>query len=163
MRGQFTIQDVRNVTALLQWHLISVVGIVLINIANRVEYARGFANLSAFMSFFHIMFYITAAVVLMRYFALIGIAVANATSWSLTAVFFMVLLARRNAFEDVRRLIRSALTSILAGACLFLTLSLGVSFIRDDSDFLLFLGAAGGAMGYLLLSVRFLARIGIGI
>jgi len=160
MRGRFTVQDVGNVTALLQWHLISVVGIVLINIANRVSYARRFANLSAFMSFFHIMFYITAAVVLMRSFALIGIAVANATSWSLTAVLFIILLARRNAFEDVRRLIRLALTSILAGACLSLTLSLGVSFIRD-SGVLLLLGAAGGATGYLLLSVRFLAQMGV--
>lgn len=160
IRGQFTIQDARNVIAVLRWHLISIAGIVLINTANRVNYARRFANLSAFMSLFHIMLYFAMAVVLARYFGLIGVAVANAISWSLSAVVIVSLLVWKRVFKDSRGFIRSVLRVSLAAACLFLALSMGAAFLKDNNVLLLF-AAAGGGMSYLLLSLRFLAQKGV--
>jgi putative peptidoglycan lipid II flippase len=160
MHGRFTSADAVQVAGVLQWHLIGMVGIVLFHAVNRITYATGWYSISILGALLQISVYTGAAIVLVARLSIIGLAMANALSWLITATVLIILISRKGALGDVKSFVSSTLQILTVAVCLTTALFAGVSSLHGATWWLISLLITSG-IGFFFMIIRVMKDLGI--
>jgi peptidoglycan biosynthesis protein MviN/MurJ (putative lipid II flippase) len=160
LRGRVTAGDLAMISMVLQWHFLSVVGIVFLNALNRINYALGWIRLAVVGSLLQVGVYFVAAVLLAARYSIVGLAMANAAAWFVASAVLVTVLVVRGQLGDLGRLRRSVGAVGLAGGCLVLALFVTAQAFVTRTWWLIIPAIAGG-IGYLFFAVRSLERLGV--
>jgi len=160
MRGKFTAVDAANVSSILFWHMISVIGIVLFSAINRVNYALNKFRNSTSAGFLQIILYISISAILVKYFSFKGIAMANSLAWAFSAIFLMTLLCNKGIIKDISSMFNSLLKVVYSGIIMFLFLKLGI-YVKSENQYTLLLFFIVGGLAIYIFSVLYIFKVPI--
>ncbi len=120
----FTLAESNMILRAAQAFLVGLLGHNLVELGVRSFYARQNARVPMAVSTLGFFVYLGLAIPLMSWLSFVGIALANAISYSIQAVLLVLLLNHRlpDKFRLGGPIIRAVLSAVLAGACAWLVM-----------------------------------------
>jgi putative peptidoglycan lipid II flippase len=146
-RGRFGAADTASVATLLAAYSVGLLGYATYFVLVRASYSRQNTRMPATLNTGLFLLYALLAYVLSRAIGLPGVALAFSLAYTLFALLCLVATRRQLGRLDGRRLLRSLLKILAAGAVMYLVVRLGLALLGPVSgtlDRALVLAAVGG-------------------
>ncbi len=147
-RGRFSSADTVSVAALLAAYSVGLLGYAAYFVLVRASYSRQNTRMPATLNVGLILLYALLAYVLSRAIVLPGVALAFSLAYTLCALLCLVATRRKLGRLDGRRLLRSLLKILAAGAVMYIVVRYGLTLFDPGSgalDRALILAVIGGA------------------
>ncbi len=158
-RGHFGPQDTEAVSRLLVVYGAGLLGYSVYFYLVRAFYSRQNTRTPAVLNVAIFLLYAALAYGLSRLWEVTGVVLALAIAYTVLAILSLAAMRRETGQLDGRRLLRSALKIIVAGAAMYAVASIGTLLLGMGSDFatrLLVLVAVGGVSLAVYIGVAFL-------
>src|SRR5918995_1738706 len=157
-RGNFDAKDTRIVAGLLVVYAVGLLGYSVYFYLVRAFYSRQNTKTPAVLNVVIFVLYAALAYGLSQIWGIIGVVLGLAVAYSVLAIFSLAAMRRETGRLDGRRLTRSLLKMLVAGAAMYAVATIGTTLFGTGSDFaerLLILAAVGGASLAVYLGVAF--------
>jgi putative peptidoglycan lipid II flippase len=158
-RGNFDARDTRIIAGLLVVYAAGLLGYSVYFYLVRAFYSRQNTKTPAVLNVVIFLLYAALAYGLSQIWGIIGVVLGLAVAYSVLAIFSLAAMRRETGRLDGRRLTRSLLKMLVAGAAMYAVATIGTMLFGTGSDFaerLLILAAVGGASLAVYLGVAFL-------
>lgn len=155
--GAFTAQSTEMVAGPLFWYTPGLLGLIFIEVLNRVYYAHNNARTPLFVSIIHVVLNIVLNIILSKYFGLKGLAAATAISNILSAGLLVALSWKMVGGRNYKHVFGTSLKIWLASAIMGLVSWQVFSALRAWSEagaFLITLLVAILVYGVIILFIR---------
>ena len=118
----FPVEDARMILSATQGYLIGILGHCIVELVVRAFYAKQNARLPLLTSGLGFISYLGLAILLMGSLGAAGIALANSISYSLQAIFLIVMLNKQliSKLSLKRTILRTLIGTVAAGGCAWL-------------------------------------------
>jgi putative peptidoglycan lipid II flippase len=160
-RGRFGAADTKSVATLLAAYSVGLLGYATYFVLVRASYSRQNTRMPATLNAGLFLLYALLAYSLSRAIGLPGVALAFSLAYTLCALLCLAATRRRLGRLDGRRLLRSLLKILAAGAVMYLVARLGLVLLGPVSgalDRALVLAAVGGTSLAAYLGMALLLR-----
>jgi putative peptidoglycan lipid II flippase len=158
-RGNFDARDTEVVSGLLVVYAAGLLGYAVYFYLVRAFYSRQNTKTPAALNVAIFVLYAALAYGLSRFWHVTGVVLALAVAYTVLAVLSLAAMRRETGRLDGRRLLRSLLKILAAGAAMYAVARAGTSLVGTGSDFAERLGvlvAVGGGSLAVYLGVAFL-------
>jgi putative peptidoglycan lipid II flippase len=160
-RGRFDASDTESVATLLAAYSVGLLGYATYSVLVRASYSRQNTRMPATLNLGLFLLYALLAYVLSGTIGLPGVALAFSLAYSLCALLCLAATRRQLGRLDGRRLLRSLLKILAAGAVMYLVARPGLALLGAGSgplDQALILAAVGGTSLVAYLATALLLK-----
>jgi putative peptidoglycan lipid II flippase len=161
-RGRFDASDTASVATILAAYSVGLLGYAAYFVLVRASYSRQNTRMPAALNLGLFLLYVLLAYVLSETIGLPGVALAFSLAYTLCTLLCLAATRRQLGRLDGRRLLRSLLKILAAGAVMYLVARLGLALLGTGSgalDRALILASVGGTSLAAYLGMALLLRV----